>query len=136
MSWQSWASNEDNQVATHPSPYTNVSKEKHGNNGRFGFGDGDTWQPYTNAVRKNHVKLVRQYTSSLPATVSKNAKHEKILQYLAENGLRQLGPPRIGIFAERGQSPYTVKSMPGNNFCMSSTLNLFRGECLMFLLTF
>lgn len=38
---------------------------------------------------------------NLQATLSKKAKNEKILQCLAENGLRQLGPPRIGIFAER-----------------------------------
>lgn len=38
---------------------------------------------------------------SLPATLSEKAKHEKILKYLAENGLRQLDRPRIGMFAER-----------------------------------
>ena len=27
--------------------------------------------------------------------------HSKMLKYMAENGIRQLGPPRIGIFAER-----------------------------------
>ncbi|XP_078361840.1 uncharacterized protein LOC144646172 [Oculina patagonica] len=108
MSWQSWASNEVNQAATHPSPYANVSKTNMTTmGGSIGFADGDTWQPYTNAVRKNHVKMVQQYTSSLSATLSKKAKHEKILQYLAENGLRQLGPPRIGIFAER-QRPEPV----------------------------
>ena len=108
MSWQSWASNKVNQAATHPSPYANVSKTNMATmGGSIGFGDGDTWQPYTNAVRMNHVNLVLQYTSSLPATLSKKAKHEKILQYLAENGLRQLGPPHIGIFAER-QRPEPV----------------------------
>ena len=33
--------------------------------------------------------------------MSEKAKHEKILKYLAENGLRQLGRPPIGILAER-----------------------------------
>ena len=69
--------------------------------GSIGFGDGDTWVPYTNAVREKHVKLVQQFTSSLPATLSEKVKHEKILKYLAENGLRQLGRPPIGILAER-----------------------------------
>ena len=102
MSWQSWANNEVNQAATYPSPYANVSKANMTTvGGSIGFGDHDTWKPYTNAVREKHVKLVQQYTSSLPKTLSEKAKHEKILKYLAENGLRQLGPPRIGIFAER-----------------------------------
>ena len=102
MSWQSWANNEVNQAATQPSPYANVSKTNMTTmGGSIGFGDGDTWEPYTNAVREKHVKLVQQFTSSLPATPSEKAKHEKILKYLAENGLCQLGRPRIGIFAER-----------------------------------
>ncbi|XP_022804266.1 uncharacterized protein LOC111341543 [Stylophora pistillata] len=101
MSWQSWANNEVNQAATHPSPYANVSKTNMTTmGGSIGFGDGDTWEPYTNAVREKHVKLVQEFTSSLPATLSEKAKHENILTYLAENGLRQLGQPRIGIFAE------------------------------------
>ena len=29
------------------------------------------------------------------------AKHERKLQYMADKGMRQLGPPRIGVFADR-----------------------------------
>ena len=102
------ANNEVNQAATHPSPYANVSKTNMTKmEGSIGFGDGDTWEPYTNAVREKHVKLVQQFTSSLPATLSEKAKHEKILKYLAENGLRQLGRPRIRMFAER-QKPEPI----------------------------
>lgn len=75
-----------------PSPYANVSKTNMTTmGGSIGFGDGDTWEPYTNVVREKHVKLVQQFTSSLQATLSEKAKHEKILKYLAENGVRQLG---------------------------------------------
>jgi len=75
--------------------------------GSIGFGDGDTWEPYTNAVREKHVKLVQQFTSSLPSTLSEKAKHETILKYLAENGLHQLGQPHIGIFPAR-QKPEPI----------------------------
>ena len=63
MSWQSWANNEVNQAATNLSPYANVSKTNITTmGGSIGFGDGDTWVSYTNAVREKHVKLVQQFT--------------------------------------------------------------------------
>ena len=102
MSWQSWACNEVNQAATHPSPYANVHK----NNmcilgGTIGPSTNDTWTPYSNYVRTEHVKEVNKYLSTLPTTLASSTRHEKLLSFMAENGIRQLGLPRIGIFADR-----------------------------------
>ncbi|KAK3745923.1 hypothetical protein QZH41_010220 [Actinostola sp. cb2023] len=102
MCWQSWSNNEVNQAATYPSPYANVNK---GNistmGGSIGFTEADTWRPYTNKIREDHVKSVDRYVSSLTSTLAEKTKHDKKLAYMAQNGIRQLGPPRIGIFAER-----------------------------------
>ena len=69
--------------------------------GSIGFAVTDTWKPFTNDIREEHVKLVKKYVSSLPAKLKEETKHAKKLAYMAGNGIRQLGPPRIGIFAER-----------------------------------
>lgn len=102
MSWQSWSNNELNQAATHPSPYANVSKSDMSTmGGSIGFAETDTWKPFTNDIREKHIKLINKYVSSIPANLKEETKHGKKLAYMAENGIRQLGPPRIGIFAER-----------------------------------
>ena len=45
MSWQSWANNELNQAATHPSPYANVTKCNMSTmGGSIGFAVTDTWK--------------------------------------------------------------------------------------------
>lgn len=69
--------------------------------GSIGFDKRNTWKPYTNADRENHAKDVQKFQASLEDTLSDNAKHDKMLKYMAENGIRQLGPPRIGVFADK-----------------------------------
>ncbi|CAB4031417.1 Hypothetical predicted protein, partial [Paramuricea clavata] len=57
MSWQSWACNELNQAATYPSPYANVNKNDMCTlGGTIGLDANDTWTPYTNVLRTEHVK--------------------------------------------------------------------------------
>ena len=102
MSWQSWACNELNQAVTHPSPYANVYK----NNmctmgGTIGLNGNDTWTPYTNDVHAKHAKKVDAYLKTLSPSLNITTRHSKMLEFLAENGMRQVGEPRIGIFAER-----------------------------------
>ncbi|KXJ13530.1 hypothetical protein AC249_AIPGENE25365 [Exaiptasia diaphana] len=102
QSWQSWAANELNQAATYPSPYANVNKsdlEKIG--GSIGSSDSDTWQPYTMEKRTESLNKVSKYMTSLSSGLAESTKHAKMLDFMAENGIRQLGPPRIGIFADR-----------------------------------
>ena len=102
MSWQSWACNELNQAATYPSPYANVHKANMTTmGGSIGFGSEDMWQPYTNACRAENLKRLDQFVSGLSSGLSEDTIHKKKLAFMAENGMRQLGPPRIGDFAER-----------------------------------
>ena len=69
--------------------------------GSIGFETTDTWKPYTNADRENHAKSVQKFESTLKDTLSDVAKHERKLQYMADKGMRQLGPARIGVCADR-----------------------------------
>jgi hypothetical protein len=69
MSWQSWANQELNQAATFPSPYANVCKSNMRTiGGSIGEGVDETWKPYTNIVRENHVKKVIIITCSIRNT--------------------------------------------------------------------
>jgi len=101
QSWQSWASNELNQAATYPSPYANVHKSdlsKMG--GTIGFSKSDTWSPYTMETRKSAIEKVNKHMNSLSNTISESTKHKKMLDFMADNGIRQVGPPRIGVYAD------------------------------------
>ena len=52
-------------------------------------------------IRQKHIEQVNKYLATIPASTSKENKHARKLQYMAENGIRQLGYPRIGYFADR-----------------------------------
>lgn len=102
MCWQSWANTELNQAATYPSPYANV----HSGNirtmgGTIGFATTDTWKPYTNSDRENHADMVQNFERTLKKDLSEKTRHDKKLAFMADNGIRQLGPPRIGVFADK-----------------------------------
>ena len=102
MCWQSWANNELNQAATYPSPYANVHKGSLCTmGGSIGCSPSDTWKPYSNADRSEHAKMVAKFMATVASTIPEKTRHEKKLGYMAENGIRQLGPPRIGQFADR-----------------------------------
>ena len=102
MCWQSWANNELNQASTYPSPYANVHKGSLCTmGGSIGFLPSDTWKPYSIADRSEHAKKVAKFMSPVESTLPQKSKHERMLAYMAENGIRQLGSPRIGEFADR-----------------------------------
>ncbi|XP_068690926.1 uncharacterized protein [Montipora foliosa] len=102
MCWQSWANNEINQAATYPSPYANVHKGSFCTmGGSIGYSPSNTWKPYSNADRSEHTKMIAKFMSTLDSSLPEKNKHERKLAYMAENGIRQLGSPRIGQFADR-----------------------------------
>lgn len=46
--------------------------------------------------------MVQTFKATLDkSNLSEKTKHEKVLEYLAENGIRALGPPLIGIYANK-----------------------------------
>ena len=108
QSWQSWANNELNQAATYPSPYANVHKgqlSKMG--GNIGNDSNCTWQVPTQEKRQEDLGKVQAFQKTLPKDLNPTQGHKKTLEFMANNGLRQLGEPRIGEFANR-QRPEPV----------------------------
>ena len=102
QAWQHWASNVLTQAATYPSPYANVHKsELKMISGSISNNTNDTWNPPSNETMQRDLEKLNQFRKSLPHSLSEESKHKKELIYMAENGLRQIGPPRIGVFAER-----------------------------------
>ena len=108
QSWQSWANNELNQAATYPSPYANVHKgELCKMGGTIGNSNECTWQVPNKAKREEDLKKLSAFEKTLPAHLNPSQHHSKVLEFMAGNGLRQLGEPRIGEFANR-QRPEPV----------------------------
>ncbi len=70
-------------------------------NGRIGFDDCSTWKPYNSEMREKHLSMVSAFVSSLPKSLNDKTLHARKLACMAENGICQLGKPRIGIFADR-----------------------------------
>ena len=102
MSWQTWAANELNQAATYPSPYANVHKGNMGTlGGSIGVKESETWQPFSMKKRISLIEKVSKFIASLPPNISEQSKNSQKLQFMAENGIRQLGHPRIGVFVDR-----------------------------------
>lgn len=99
QSWQFWANNELTQSATYPSMYARVHKSQLSCiNGSIG--KNSLWKPPTTESRKSDLNKLNEFRETLPEGLSKNVFHEKELSYMAENGLRQLGEPRIGPYAD------------------------------------
>lgn len=102
MCWQSWANNEVNQAATYPSPYANVHKGSFCTMGdQLGTHHLILGNLTAMLIKSDHAKKVTKFMSTVQPTLPEKSKHEKKLAYMAENGIRQLGPPRIGQFADR-----------------------------------
>ena len=108
QSWQSWANNELRQAATYPSPYANVHKGqlcKMG--GTIGNFNECTWRVPSEEEREEDLKKLREYEKTLLAHLKQSQHHSKVLEFMASHGIRQLGEPRIGEFANR-QRPEQV----------------------------
>ena len=59
------------------------------------------WKPYDSSDREKHLSMVNNYLASLPKSLTASTLHSKKLAFMAEHGIRQLGSPRIGLFADR-----------------------------------
>ena len=102
QSWQSWANNELNQAATYSSPYANVHKGKLSKIGQsIGLSETDTWKPPTAQGRELALKNLITFRKGLNKCLTPSQVHDKELEFMATNGIRQLGPLRIGLFADR-----------------------------------
>ena len=128
QSWQSWANNELNQAATYPSPYANVHK---GNmcvmGGTIGNSASDTWTPPSKEKRERDLGKLDSFRKSLSSSLGSQQKHARELEFMRENGLRQVGSPRIRDFADR-QRPEPVHNEIN---AWQHFLNLLYKESLM-----
>lgn len=57
--------------------------------------------------RQEDLKKLSEFKNTLPAHLNPSHHHSKVLEFMAGNGLRQLGEPRIAEFANR-QRPEPV----------------------------
>ncbi|XP_066914204.1 uncharacterized protein [Clytia hemisphaerica] len=102
QSWQCWAANVLPSSATYPSPYANVHKSQLDFiGGAIGLEENATWKPPTKESTKKELEALNIYRKSLSDTLSASSFHDHELAYMAENGYRQTGEPRVGNLAER-----------------------------------
>lgn len=127
QSWQSWASNELNQAVTYPSPYANVHKSYLNKIGKsIGFAPSDTWQPPTARKREEALKKLQVFRNGLAKDLTPFQIHSRELEFMAQNGSRQVGAPRVGIFADR----FRPEPVHNENNSWQHMLNLICKEAL------
>ena len=101
QSWESRANNGLNQAATYPSPYANVHK---GNmcvtGGTIENSAPDTWTPPSKEKRERDLGKLDGFRKSVSSSLGSQQKHARELEFMRENGLRQVGSPRIRHFAD------------------------------------
>ena len=106
QAWQFWANNELTQSATYPSMFAKVHKNQLADIGAtLRTSEDCTWQVPTIESRKNDLDLLNaeRVTWNHQGLTPKRI-HQNELVFMAEKGIRQLGEPRIGIFANRQRS--------------------------------
>ena len=102
QAWQFWANNELTQSATYPSIFAKVHKgELNVIGGTLGVGPDFTWRVPTMQSRNDDLEKLSKFCSTLKPQSSKEVNHKKKLNFMANNGLRQLGEPRIGLYCDR-----------------------------------
>ena len=98
QAWQFWANNELTQSATYPSMYAKVHKSELQ---KIGGKIGEAWEVTTMESREHDLLLLNDYRKILDASkLSNENDHKKELAFMANNCLRQIGPPRIGMYAD------------------------------------
>ena len=102
QSWQCWAANVLPASATYPSPYANVHKSQLSHiNGGIGFDQSNCWKPPTEKSRADELCKLNEFRQTLSPNLTDKARHDQELDFMADNGYRQFGAPRIGTFANR-----------------------------------
>ena len=71
--------------------------------GRIGHGKCNKWKPFAQEIKKMDLEKLEMFRKTLPSKNSLSQNHKKELEFMAENGLRQVGVPKIGIFANLQQ---------------------------------
>ena len=93
--------------------------------GSIGSAPGD-WKIPCMESRQKEIEQVNQYKNNLSENLSTDTRHKKFFGFMAGNGFRQLGPPRINLFADR-QRPEPLH-LEINNW--EHVLNVIYKECI------
>ena len=101
QAWQFWANNELTQSATYPSMFAKVHKNELAFiGGSLGNSKTDKWAVPTAESRERDLNVLNEYRLQLNTqNLSPDNYHRKELLFMADNGLRQIGNPRIGMYA-------------------------------------
>ena len=98
--WLCFACNVLGCSATYPSPFANVHKRELVKMGcSIGTDQSCTWKIPTMDSRSDELKKLQIFRES--SDLSDQNYHQHELNFMAQNGIRQLGLPRIGNFADR-----------------------------------
>ena len=127
QAWQFWANNVLPQSATYPSMFANVYKgELRLIVGTMGEGTDYKWQVPTMDTSLKEIGKVQKFCEEHLLGISENLIHRKKLDFMASNGLRQMGIPRINIYAGRQRpEPFDLEV---NNW--QHVLNLLYTQCV------
>ena len=123
QAWQTWANNVLSQSATYPSIFAKVHKSELG---IVGQELDKRWQVPSMESRQIDLEKLNGYLGTLSSNLNPEQVHKKKLEFMAKNGLRQLGEPRIGYYADR-QRPEPLH-LEINNW--EHTVNLLYQECV------
>ena len=69
--------------------------------GSIGPKETDMWHPPTMESRKTELAELNKFRKELSPDLTEKQIHDQELKFMAEHGFRQLGEPRIGMFADR-----------------------------------
>lgn len=85
-----------------PRAYAKVHKADLNKIGKsIGSTPSDTWQPPNEKLREEAQTKLQAFQKSLPKSLSPSQIHSCELEFMAQNGIRQVGATRVGIFANR-----------------------------------
>ena len=100
--WLCWAANVLPSSATYPSPFCNVHKSQLTEmDGLLDYHLNAKWRIPNIESQKSEIEKLETFKRTLSVDITDELKHKKCLAFMSENGLRQIGEPRIGLFADR-----------------------------------
>ena len=120
---QCWANNELTTGATYPSIFAKVHKTELNLIGQF---FNSKWKTPNMESRREDLQKLNSFCATINPVLAPSTKHNKKLDFMASNGMRQLGESRINIFADRQKpDPFHLEV---NNW--EHTLNLLYRQCV------
>ena len=123
QAWQCWANNELTTSATYPSIFAKVHKSELN---LIGQSFEHKWKIPDMESRKSDLEKLNSFVQNIKADLAPSTKHKKKLEFMASTGIRQLGIPRINLFADcQRPQPFHLEVN-----IWEHTLNLLYRHCI------